>query len=360
MRAVVAVALGFASALVVLFVVRWLDDGMEHVTTFRLRNYPTAIAWSPDGRVLVSISEFGGSLSLWDVKTGRRTELGGVAGPYIEPSLLFMADGRHLLAPPRSDESGKFARHAFTLWDVATATVLKDIEGPAPQRGFRFNNPHRYEVSQDGKLAALVPIESENMYFYDIENWSIVKSENILMSRQPFWTFALSQDASKAILARTSLVSILDIASGQVENHRIYKDQSIRQTLKALSLSPDGKFLAIAGYPGVRLRADNPVPEFAPSDLLQVRSLADWSLTASVPHSRPRSGGTAVSWSADGAYIAVANWDSAIVYATRSATVRTIKIGTVVTSLAFSPVGNLLAVGEGGAIRIYKVGPGKG
>jgi WD40 repeat protein len=368
LRAAIALALGLASALLVVFAVHWFDDGIEHVATIRPRGFVSAIAWSPDGKTLASISNWGAYLTLWDVETRRRTELGGVVGPYIFPSLYFVADGRHLLAPPRANGRDVSVQHAFTLWDVATGQVVKDIVGPVPNGMSRLNNPYRYDVSRDGKLAALVPIEDERIHIYETKNWTVVKSEYtrstdpIFRSFNTFWTFALTQDARKAVLARTSVVSILNLESGKFDDHRIYDDESVRSTLGALAVSPDGRYVAIAGAQGKRDRVGNPVAELATSDLLQIRSLEDWSLTANVDQGGRLGSGHQVTWSADGAYIAVAVGTTAAVYSMRSrvplsATERIIRADTYVGALAFSPARNLLAIGDAGLVTIYKVNP---
>ena len=88
----------------------------------------------------------------------------------------------------------------------------------------------------------------------------------------------------------------------------------------------------------------------------------DWTLLIRFDRGGRISGGDRVTWSADGEHIAVALGELAIVYSVQSpiATARTIKVGTYVTGLSFSPTGNFLAVGEGGAIAIYKVAIGRG
>jgi WD40 repeat protein len=100
-------------------------------------NYVYPVAISPDGRWIAS-GDWDGKVRLWDAATGEPCAT--LRHPGLVLSLAFSPDARSLV-------TGSFGDDRLRIWDMATARVRKEIQGPG--RGFRF-----LTVSPDGRRVA--------------------------------------------------------------------------------------------------------------------------------------------------------------------------------------------------------------
>ncbi|MCX6632913.1 MAG: hypothetical protein NTW28_35395 [Candidatus Solibacter sp.] len=110
-------ATGYADGLVRLG--GFLTGGRETIV-MRLNGPVPALVFSPDGRVLASVSR-AGDVRLWDMVAGRELPpLRGHLGAY---SAAFSPDGRRLAT------GGVGATDAVKLWDIATQRELLTLQG---------------------------------------------------------------------------------------------------------------------------------------------------------------------------------------------------------------------------------------
>jgi WD40 repeat protein len=100
-------------------------------------NYVYPVAISPDGRWIAS-GDWDGNVRLWDAATGEPCAT--LRHPGFVMSLAFSPDARSLV-------TGSFGDDRLRIWDMATARVRKEIQGPG--RGLRF-----LTVSPDGRRVA--------------------------------------------------------------------------------------------------------------------------------------------------------------------------------------------------------------
>jgi WD40 repeat protein len=276
-----------------------------------------ALALANDGKTMALLVSHT-NIQLWDISTGK--ELSALPDHREGISHLgSTADGKTLVT------SGKCGR--VCVWDRATGMLLRTFQHP--RRDVASG------ISPDGSLVA-------GAGMYDVLVW-----ETATGKERKRWELPGSGNGCALFINNgQTLVTwdwrsdclLWDVAGGKLLDK--LADQQ-RGGLKDIALSPDGKTLATAGWPGVCLW-DAATGKF-------LRSFGDYWRNA-------------VAWSPDGRYLAAARVASVeIIDAATGELVQSFGCGAGnLTSLAFSPDNRTLVIGDDkNQVSLWEVSSGQ-
>ena len=223
-----------------------LRDGTTLEPRQRLVGHTSAIsalAFSPDGKLLASGDQKDTAIRLWDVAAARELRrLTGHTG-WIR-SLAFSPDGT-MLASGSTDKT-------VLLWDVATGQPLRTLTGHTDFLGnlaFSPDGTSLASVSRDGtaRLWDVATGKQREAFRYTAP----VSSQ----TTQPFWLTGVSFSPDGQRLAVGSVsgsIYVLNTSDGRLD--RELKGHAGWVVIRGLSYSPDGNLIASASLDGtVRL-----------------------------------------------------------------------------------------------------------
>jgi len=199
-----------------------------------------SVAFSPDGKLIVSCSFENGTIIIWDVATGQeiRTLFADSKGV---GSVRFSPDGTYIIS--RSDD----LPGTINIWDRNTGKELKRISGSASEAIISM------DISSDGRQITYVyhkytsPFQ-EDIYgirLFDITTGKQIQSflENIERAT----SIAFSPDGTRIITCSFDdrIIKIWDAATGQ-ELRTISEDLD---SVDFISFTPDGKYIVSRSRP---------------------------------------------------------------------------------------------------------------
>ncbi len=198
------------------------------IRQLRLGGYITSVAYSPDGKTLAAGRECG-LIQIWDLATGKFLRQFGDPTNSIFPlrSLAFTPDGKKLI-------SGGGGNRLVYLWDPATGKELRRFAGHAEYVRCMVLSP-------DGRTIASA--SADEIRLWETNTGKMIR--RLAGQKEPIRALAFSPDGKwLASGSENGPVCLWEIATGKV-CRRFPEDSKKRwRPNRSLAFSPDGKILA--------------------------------------------------------------------------------------------------------------------
>jgi WD40 repeat protein len=314
----------------------------------------TSVRWSSDGSKLAAYtvsptgSISGNLVTIWsaDGKVFRE-----IAHPdsffFGNDPLTFVASDKEIVTTPWLKSNAL----AFLVFDIETGLVVREIEGPEPNRGRPDNAASAFAVSPDESMLAVVfgTLRSLPVGLYSTRDWDKLADLSEGSSRMPR-RLAFSRDGKLLAIAYLGehKVVIYDIASKQpMQTIDAFSDGAV----ETMAFSSDGGLLAVGTASLPHFRGADAI-----NDPVRVFRVTDGSRVAS--YEQPLSPIFSLAWSPDRHSLAfITGFDHAKLHLwnpfEEKISERIIRLTGAATSLAFSPDGKRLAVAHGNSVAIY-------
>ena len=193
----------------------------------------TSVAFSPDGRRVLSASVGETALQLWDVETARQIKLFRGHKEGVK-SVAFSSDGRRALS---AGDDG-----TLRLWNVETGSEIRSLKDPP---GF----PVSVALARDGRLALSASTDlrvsngtysskpHSNVVLWDVESGTEVRRFTEDRSKTSFNGVAFSPDGRKALLGCGEDLYLWDVESGR----QLHCLKGHKASIVSVAFAPDGR-----------------------------------------------------------------------------------------------------------------------
>ena len=196
-------------------------------------SYVTSVAFSPDGKIIVSGGE--DDIRLWDASTGEQLRILTGQKDQIE-AVLFSDDGLTVVSAGFEE--------AIHTWDVKSGELKMTIIAPrnVPNDFYKGNrgNISALTFSAEGTLAAVGL--NGNVEFWNIETGEMVKQLSDVFG------ISFSPDRRLMATSRDEYIQIWDRSSGELLSTLTDEDEKRLGRTKTMAFSPDGRIFASAGF----------------------------------------------------------------------------------------------------------------
>jgi RNA polymerase sigma factor (sigma-70 family) len=305
------------------------EGALARLGTVRFRHGGSGVAvvaFSGDGKTLVSGSEGGGWVRVWDRSTGKELRHFRLGGELAIHCVALSADGRTFAAAAVPNPGA--TNHAIHLWDATTGKQLRVLEGHADMvRGLGF--------SADGKTLASGSGGKDRT----VRVWEVATGREIHRFQGDLLGYR-----SRMSFSPDGKLLAWGGADGAVHVCDLEKGTEVRKLpgLSRTAFSPDGKTVASAGQ-------DTTVRLWDRSTGKELRQLPGHT-----------GGARALTFSPDGATLATRAPDGIRLWETATGKERRrLKGSGGWGPLAFSPDGRSLASGSASTLQLWDVATGQ-
>jgi WD40 repeat protein len=208
------------------------------------RGAAVAVAWSADGSMLTTASNYGSELYIWrsDGEVLQRIPRAG-DGPVLGSSIAFTARDQGIVFAPRASDGNDAAA---TVWDVKSGHVSAVIPGPQLGDDYPLNRLQHFELTPNKSLLvgatagqSAVKAFKRNVAFYDTTSWTLLRAA----------TFP-EGISSLCMFGDGRLVAVGSLMSGAI---RVFDTESAAEVTRfdTIGSSPHGVYSlsALAGSP---------------------------------------------------------------------------------------------------------------
>lgn len=258
----------FAGFLVASIVVARAEvPSVKTLHTLQHKSLVTELAWSPDGRRLATTGIISDLVTVWDVGTGKVVRQLKRSAAYGQ-SMAFMDEGRTLITSAAEHQVGV----ALTLWDMETGRIARHIQGADPDLQTISSAARIFTLSPDRRILAHMRRGGPGapIAIMDTQSW-VTKST----FSPPFFTKALSLSPDGKTLAIGDFsgdVALFETGSAQLLR-TIPAFEGPATGVEVISFSPDGQLIAV----GPRETFSTKQPPFDPVRVIKL----DGTLVAS-------------------------------------------------------------------------------
>ncbi len=312
--------------------------GRKIVKEIEFSNYINSVRWNNTESYIAVLSNFGGSISILNANNLQITShFNWISGAYSFNSMEFLPDesiitsalpGVDSAQNSQSAQSGMDSGHRdsgfFSLiqWQLTNGKILKYFPNPKINNNIQIDHPINsdiFSISHDYSiLAAITNRASDGIFLYDTNNGALINIIKIPQSplRQRATSVSFSPN-SKNIAIGTSqgAVYVVNARSGELISSFIaYPGGNFR--CSAISFSPDGSLIATGRGRNININFDNQYSA-------EIWRLSDGELFQHL---------------------------EGIVHKNQ-----TIEETSSVYSMSWSQKDNLLAIGDGVSLRVWKI-----
>ncbi len=189
------------------------------------------IAFNPTGDILASVDD-DESNRFWDVQTGKllKTTIESSVTPTY--TLAYSPDGALFITIGASDKKESYIEY----WDAQTGDHKKDV--------LIDRNFNAAAISQDSKILAWFG-DVDPLQFYDVETGKHLRCTEKRASRFNFNSMEFSSDGRTLITGRWNGVDIWDVSTAKLLKRMAYRDE-----VQSVTYSPDEKTIASGSEDG--------------------------------------------------------------------------------------------------------------
>jgi WD40 repeat protein len=230
------------------------ESAPQQIRRLRLNAYVNAVAWDTDASHLAALSNFGGTITVWETKTWTvATEFHRYGGAYSFNSFAYLPDGTLLTSTPIGNSPDPryptLAIFSLIQWNPETGEPIRyipDVGYPPKELPSNIGHTDTFVVSEDGSLIA--GISGRDVLLFETRRWSLIK--RIATPPTPSHpdvaeSIAFSPDGRQlAVGTLFGSLHFINIQDGSFRLSLVAFPGGAGFGCGALAFSPDGRFLA--------------------------------------------------------------------------------------------------------------------